>query len=288
MKIFVIGGASLDTIVHIDKFPKSEGTVFAKDSYEVVGSTGVGKAIALAKLGFDVTFHFLVGEDRYSSKIIQRLREEKIKQIYDYDVLPTERHLNLMDNTGKRISIFLNSSTFEPEVNDKQIYQNIDQADLVVLNIQNYARNFLEYVKKTNKPLWIDIHDYDGFNPYHQDFIKAADVIMFSMDKIKDPIKYMESLIKDGKKYVIASDGAKGSYIIDNKKVVHYQKALDLTELVDTNGAGDHLFSGVLYGLVNGYTNEESLYMGAYLAKLCIESKDISNNLINEDLIKNL
>ena len=66
MKILVLGGASYDEIIHVNEFFEAKAeTIFANNSYSTVGSTGVGKALALKKLGFDVAFQAIIGKDIY-------------------------------------------------------------------------------------------------------------------------------------------------------------------------------------------------------------------------------
>lgn len=60
--ILIIGGVSVDTIIHLDTLPESvPQTVWPSESYKMLGSTGSGKALNLAALGHQVTLHTLLG-----------------------------------------------------------------------------------------------------------------------------------------------------------------------------------------------------------------------------------
>ena len=71
------------------------------------GSTGAGKALNLTKLNVNNTLHSIIGNDVYGEKIIKGLEAGGVNFIYDVDQRGTERHINLMDHNGNRISILL-------------------------------------------------------------------------------------------------------------------------------------------------------------------------------------
>ncbi len=59
-------------------------------------------------------------------------------------------------------------------------------SDIVALNLSNYCRRIIPLAKQHGKPMWCDVHDYDGKNEYHRDFIAGADVITMSSDAMPD------------------------------------------------------------------------------------------------------
>jgi acarbose 7IV-phosphotransferase len=95
--VLVVGGASWDTIVHVDHLPEPRAhTVFAKESYETVGSTGAGKALNLARLGHDVHLHTLIGDDEVGQQALDSLAGSGVVVHPEVTARPTERHVNLM------------------------------------------------------------------------------------------------------------------------------------------------------------------------------------------------
>ena len=287
MKIFVIGGVSYDTLIHVGFLPEPQSqTIFSKRTIESIGSTGAGKVMPLAKLGLEVSFHALIGEDQKGEQIKKRLINEHIDFFYDIDPKGTETHTNIMDDLGKRISIYTQASTFEPTVDDQAIEAAILNADIIVMNIINYTRRFIPFVKAQHKPLWIDLHDYDGKSAYHQDYVDAADIIFMSKDALTSVQPFVDNLLKQGKEAVIITDGPNGVTGYYQKESIHIP-ALKPRKTGDFNGAGDHLFSGYLFGYLNHYSRKECLKAGVELVTACIESDDISNDIITSDWLKN-
>jgi sugar/nucleoside kinase (ribokinase family) len=79
VRVLVVGGASWDTVVHVDQLPDSRPrTVFATSSYETVGSTGAGKALNLARLGHEVHLHTLIGDERHPPSTEPRMCPEEM------------------------------------------------------------------------------------------------------------------------------------------------------------------------------------------------------------------
>ena len=40
-----------------------------------------------------------------------------------------------------------------------------------------------------------DLHDYDGQNPYHDDWIAAGDVLFLNDDGMRDPLPWMREQV---------------------------------------------------------------------------------------------
>ncbi|HSE42268.1 MAG TPA: carbohydrate kinase family protein [Acidobacteriota bacterium] len=286
-KITVLGGVSYDTIVYLHQFPEPKAqTIFAIDSQETVGSTGAGKALNLVKLGFDATLHAFIGSDEYGSNIRKILEQGGVSFIYDLDPKGTERHVNLMDQNGARISIYASTATFDPEVNVPRVEAAIKESDMVVLNINNYCRHLIPMIRKYNKEIWCDIHDYDGKNPYHNDFIQAADRIFMSSDAMSEYRQFMESLIRSGKKLVVCTHGSKGSTAMTDDGQWIETPIIEKYKRVDTNGAGDAFFAGYIYGYSHGYSPGQNLKYASIVSGLCITSRDLVYSDLTPGLVE--
>ncbi|XFA98958.1 carbohydrate kinase family protein [Candidatus Izemoplasma sp. B36] len=279
MKILVLGGASYDDIVHVDEFfEATSSTVFTNKSYATPGSTGIGKSIALKKLGFDVTFQALIGDDYYGKMITNTMKKEGVK-FHPHITDKTEKHINIMNKHGERITMF----TQMPNELDIDVYKYeklIKEADIVALNIKNYCRYYIPLLKKYNKPVFCDLHDYDGFNPHHQDFIINSDHIFFSTEKMKNYELFMNNMINKGKKLVIATKANDGAVALDKNGLVEIPS--NKIKIIDTNGAGDNFFAGFLYGYTHKHNLKDSLLMGRIAAESCIQSEKIVSDELSE------
>lgn len=275
-QIFVIGAATFNTLIYVAQFPDPRPhTVFSKGLHETVGGTGAGKALNLNRLGFQVTFHSMVGDDAAGQAVRRYLDEAGLQSIHDLDPAGTERHVNLMDDEGRRISIYVVYGTFAPAVNWSPIEAAIVSSDLVALNISNYCRGAIPLARQYGKPIWCDIHDYDGENNYHTEFIEAADVLFMSSDSMPRYRDFMQAQIDAGKSLVICTHGKDGATALANAGEWITVPALTSYGKKDTNGAGDSFFAGFLYAHTQGYAVEKCLQMGTIVGGLCITASEL-------------
>lgn len=285
--ILVLGGTTYDSIIHLDVLPKPEPqTIHYAAFNETIGSTGAGKALNLTKLNVDTTLHSILGDDSYGHKIIKGLEEAGVNFVYDFDKKGTERHVNLMDENGNRISIFVTQSSENPKLNMERLEKLIKDCDIVVLNILNYTKQLIPLCKKYNKPIWTDLHDYNKGNPYHEDYIKAADYIFVSSDNLSDYKLVMEKWMEKGKEFVVCTHGKGGSTALTKNRQWIETPIIKEYKLKDANGAGDSFFSGFLYGFINEKSIEECLKLGTICAGLCITSEKLAFEGLNEKLLK--
>jgi len=286
-KVLIIGGTTFDSIVYLENLPNPQPqTIFNASINETIGSTGAGKALNLSKLNVNSTLHSIIGNDDYGCKVIEGLDKKGVDFIYDIDPNGTERHVNLMDGQGNRISIFVTHSSSNLSLDMSKIENYIKESDIIVLNIIGYTRQLIPLIKKYNKPVWTDLHDYNIDNPYHEAYIEIADYIFVSSDNMKDYKPVMKGWIEKGKELVVYTHGKNGSTALTKDgKWIDVPIVSDYN-LIDANGAGDSFFSGFLYGFLNEKDTEECLKLGTICAGLCITSKELSNDDLSEELLK--
>ncbi|MBM6616378.1 carbohydrate kinase family protein [Bacillus suaedaesalsae] len=285
--ILVLGGVSFNLMVEVDHFPQPVAqTIHSVKSYhETLGSTGAGKSLNVKKLGFDVDFYGIIGKDEYGDKIVSYLKKDEIPFHYDISPDGTERHLNFMKNsTGERLSIFLNSIPNHIETNKVHVEKLIQKSDYVFLNIVSYCKDFIPLLKKHKKEIWVDLHDYDGKNEYHQDFIEVADVIQFSSENNPKYKETMKEFLLGGKKLIICTHGDKGATILSQAGWL--ETPAQKYNVVDTNGAGDAYFSGILYGITKGYELEKTARIASIVGGLAVTSKELALNDLSSDKVE--
>jgi acarbose 7IV-phosphotransferase len=76
-----------------------------------------------------------------------------------------------MDATGGRISIFLFNGSAQPPVDVAGLAPEIARGATIFLNITQSSIPLLPTVRDSRADVWVDLHDYDGANAYHEQFI---------------------------------------------------------------------------------------------------------------------
>ncbi|OZG71015.1 carbohydrate kinase family protein [Hahella sp. CCB-MM4] len=287
-RICIIGGTSVDTIVHLDQLPDgSPQTIWPRECYRAVGSTGSGKAYNMKALGMDVCLHTILGSDPEADIIQQQMADRKIRLLIDRSNEPTEQHVNLMGAAGERISIFTHPSVVPEHIDWQPVKEAMESSDLIVVNILEYAKPALALAMTTGKIIWTDLHDYDGLNDHHQPFIDAADIIFLSSDNFPGYREFMQQMITRGKQFVVCTHGGQGATLLNDKGEWIEQPVFKVDQVRDTNGAGDAFFSGFLFGYLKGYTLSDCMQLAAACGALCVTSKQLAGEDLNsEHLIK--
>ncbi|MEF8802569.1 MAG: hypothetical protein V5A56_16335, partial [Halolamina sp.] len=91
------------------------------------------------RLGVETRLHAMIGEDRFGEAIQERFAAEPVEFRFDDDPNGTERHINLMNDNGERISIFVVPPTREPEINYERLEQWVATADALVVIVITVA-----------------------------------------------------------------------------------------------------------------------------------------------------
>jgi acarbose 7IV-phosphotransferase len=286
-RLGILGCASVDSIIYMENFPQPiPQTLIADRFHETVGSTGSGKALNLSKLGFEIDFHALIGDDYYGHKIIDFLSaQNRLNFLYNFDEKATQRHCNIMNQAGQRISIFAQESSYNLVGSLDEVEDIIKNSDSVILNIGAYCKDYIPLIKKHNKEIWCDLHDYDGKNPYHQEFIESADYLFMSSDNCPEYKEVMNRLLKYSKKFLVCTHGKDGATLLTANGEFMDFSIIDKYEMIDTNGAGDSFMSGFMFGYLKGYSLEESMKLATVSGGLCINSKELVNSKLSEKLL---
>ncbi|QCC51057.1 carbohydrate kinase family protein [Halapricum salinum] len=281
MDVFVAGGCSWDAIVYLDEFPTTTETHFARDFQETLGSSGSGKSLNLGRLGVDTRFHAMIGDDRFGDSIRERFAAEPIAFEYDLDPNGTERHVNLMNDAGERISIFVVLPTQEPDIDDERLEAWTAQADALVVSPVNYSRYLLPAAEDAGTSVWADVHAYDGEDKYHEDFLDAADYLFMSEEGMDDPRAFMHEQVDSGTALVVCTHGADGATALTPDG--WFEVPAQNFEPVDTNGAGDAFFAGFLYGHRQDLDVETCLRLGTLAGGLAVESRELVHPDLSAD-----
>jgi sugar/nucleoside kinase (ribokinase family) len=139
-------------------------------------------------------------------------------------------------------------------------------------------------VAQCGKPVWTDLHDFDGANTYHQPFIDAAQFIHLSSDNLTDYRAVMERFVSMGKKLVVCTHGKAGATLLSRTEGWIDAEA-ETVQIVDTNGAGDSFFAGFMYGWLQQLPLHTCMRMGTRAAALCVQSPTIVSEKLSASML---
>jgi len=273
--VFVAGPVSWNQLVYLDRLPEPRPhTVFARRHVEALGGTSAGKSLNLAALGAEVTLSTVVGDDDQGARVCERLTAAGIRLLVERARGATERHLNLMTVDGQRLSIYLDLSPASHRRAD-EVEAALAACEVAVIDLSEHSRPVLARARAIGRPVWCDIHDYNGADRFHRDFIEAADVLFLNDDGMADPLPFMRDRVAAGTEMVVLTQGAAGATAVTRAGQLHVPCA-PVEHIVDTNGAGDAFFAGFLLAHLDGAPIDQALRAGHAQAARCLASPDLA------------
>jgi len=276
-EVVVVGPASWNTLVRLPALPRPEPhTVFAQGYGDTVGGTSAGKALHLHDLGRDVLLHTVLGTDDAADRIRAALEGAGVPLRAAVVAGPSERHLNLMDPDGGRVSVYLDLPS-PPTGPDASVVAAVADARAVVLDLAGLSLPFLPAA--VGRSVWTDLHDYDGEAAFHRPFLAAAAHVFMNADGMPQPLDFMHATVDGGARVVVCTLGADGAMAVDADHVVHRVTATPVPEVVDTNGAGDAFLAGFLHATLDGAEVPGALEAAARQAARALGSRHLSPSL---------
>ncbi|MFB4290573.1 carbohydrate kinase family protein [Nonomuraea sp. ATR24] len=258
--VLVLGGAGVDSTVYVPELPLPY-----RDTYHVppvvdrIGNTGAGVTLGCAALGLDVAFADLIGDDPQGALIRDALRG--VDCAWGHAEAGTRRSVLLVGPDGRRTSLFDPKAT-PGERLPRHLYTGV-RARHAHVSITDFCRHV--YPDLAGTPTSTDLHDWDGVNPYHEDFAHRSDLVFLSATALPDPPATMRAILARGRAHtVVCTRGADGCLVLTRDGDLRAFPAAPLPgPVADTNGAGDAFVSGFLYGTLRGLPVDTCARLGA-------------------------
>ena len=274
--VAVLGPASWNEMLLLDALPEQRPhTVFARSSHETLGGTSAGKALHLTDLGVPTRLVTPVGDDARGRAVADALAGAGVP----VDLLPaagaTEHHVNLMTERGERLSRY---ATPPADLADEAAVRLDDLAGhrAVVLDLAPWTRRLAEAAAGRGLPIWTDLHDHDGVDPWYGPFVAAATYVLCSNDSLPDPLAFLHGVVDRGARAAVCTLGADGAVAVDADHREWRVAAAPVDRVVDTNGAGDAFFAGLLAATLAGEDLPTALEHGARQAVRALGSPHLS------------
>ncbi|SEB56979.1 carbohydrate kinase family protein [Microbacterium hydrocarbonoxydans] len=272
--VFIAGPASWNSIVLVDRLPEPVPHMqFAEDSWETLGGTSAGKALSLTALGRSSLLYALSARDEPGTLVRSALERAGVRTRWG-TADATERHLNLMTRRGERVSLYLAAPAETDGADDEALTAAMADADAIVLDLAAEPLRLLPLAQNVGRPIWVDVHDYDGIAEFHRPFLAAADAVFCNADRLDDPVAFLRSCIRAGATLAVCTLGADGAVAVDADGAEHRVAAIPV-DVVDTNGAGDAFLAGVLDARLAGSDLPTALTAGARSASSVLRTRHL-------------
>ena len=289
--ILVVGELVLDLIT-IDYDTKLKDARTFNLSYG--GSPG-NIARNIADMGLKAYLFTRVGNDPFGEEFKRRLSERNVDtSLMQKDYERNTSMVFINKSIGNPDFFPIRGSDFNLEY-DEKLDEILEEVSIVHFSSwpisRNPARNTVEKIIKKAKSKDVKIAfdpnyreklwevNHDGIN-YIKNILKDIYLVKPSEDDSFHifgkmfPHEYILKYHEYGAKYVILTMGRDGALVSDGKNFIKINSMAE--KVCDTTGAGDALWSGVYYGILNGYDIFESTLIGSCVSafKLSSENKE--------------
>jgi len=289
-KICVIGSLNMDLVVNVDEMPKKGQTLIGENFKEVPGGKGANQAVAIAKLGGDVSMIGKVGNDGFGQTLINALKANNVKT--DYIQIENCSSGVAMITVDKNAE---NSIVVAPGANFRVLREDIDkcidsikQSDIVVVQLET-PLDTIKYALQESKQL----DKYTILNPapaakLDEDIIKNVDLLTpneteleilsgVKIENEEDIIKAGQVMIQKGVKQLIVTLGSKGSLYID-KDNVKFKESYKV-DAIDTTAAGDSYTGALSVALSQDKDIQEAMDFASKVGALCVMKEGAQTSL---------
>lgn len=259
MRIWIAGPIAWDSVLYVNNLPEVGGFTHAKKHQERPGGQALNISVALRESGFDTGLVGYVGDDVYGEKLINYANSKLSKLAIKKLPHPTPHVVVIVDVNGERTMVGMEKSHFgEIALN----LFDINAEDIVVWPIWREA--FSSDLKAVQDKGCRTIVGLGALNNGI-----SADIAIGSAWELPESFK-AEKYLSNFQRIIITNnkEGA-----VEYSQHGSIQKPANIKDVVDTTGAGDAFLCGIIKGLVENLSNEESMEIASKWSALAISTE---------------
>lgn len=274
MKLSVVGSINMDLTVTVDRIPQKGETLTGKSLRSVPGGKGANQAVAMARLGAEVTMFGCVGEDSNGRKLLENLSAAGVNTdcVSAIKGTPTGLALITVGENDNTIVVVAGANEAVDRAYIDRVQKRLLQSDLVVLQ-QEIPPETVEYVISLCHAHKIKT----VLNP-----APARSLPLETIEKVSylTPNEHeakllfgdlpLEELLLTYPEKLVVTRGSKGvSAALKSGELLHIPARP--AKVVDTTGAGDTLNGAFSVMIAKGAGMKEALSFANTAAGLSVE-----------------
>ncbi|WP_419803714.1 ribokinase [Terriglobus sp.] len=281
--IAVIGSLNQDLVVRASRIPDQGETVFGEGFAMHPGGKGANQAVALARLGMDVTMVGCVGSDSFGRDLCAALRSEGIRTDSITTVPgPSGTALVQVEQRGdNRITVIPGANAALGSEHLDQHWSTLAQAAVILTQLETPMPTILELARrcKANRiPLMLDPAPAERLSAellqaltWLTPNMSEAQVLLGSSDVPSTVIEarnMAERLLDRGPQGVLLKLGAMGAAAVRRGEPSCFQPAFSVN-VRDTTAAGDACNAAFASALTHGMDTDAALRFATAAGALC-------------------
>lgn len=292
-RILVVGSLNMDLVTHVHKTPRIGETVHGNGFQEIPGGKGANQAVALGKLGADVTMLGRVGTDGFADTLLSNLEANRVDATYVEKVpeAPTGIAMVMVNDDGDNSIVVIAGANFELTENmiDDSV---LDGMDYVLVQLETPLETVEAVFRKAKargiktilnpapaKQLSMDLlQNVDMLIPNETEFEGITGIEAIDDESIEAGA---EKLFDAGMTEILITLGKRGAYYLNSAGKRHKESGYKVAA-VDSTAAGDSFIGGLLRCLALDETIEDSMSYAMKVGAVTVSRIGAQSSLPNE------
>jgi len=275
-----IGNLNYDIILLVDRFPEFHEKINAKDAHFGLGGAAANTVSWLAHFGLKTGYIGAVGRDEIGDAHFSYFQRIGVDtggiQVVD---APSGVAIALIHGEDKRIVKYPGANLLK-----KVDFTYLSRARHVHLS-SNPVETIVEVVNfahENGTTVSLDI----GEAPLPREVEERVDYLMMNEDEYRRKFGSLDLSISRAKNLIVTLNGG-GALVRDDSGQVSEIRGLS-ARVVDSTGAGDSFAAGVIYGILNGWSLEDSARLGMLLAYLTVQKVGARSAIVPLEKVKRI
>jgi ribokinase len=260
LRCLVLGGLNMDLVVRVEQLPRPGETVTGEDLLRAAGGKGANQAVALARLGAEVSMVGRVGHDAFGRELTRGLRDADVstRWVQGSD-RPTGTALILVDAAGQ------NSIAVAPGANAELLPEDvprraIEAADIVVAQLEVPVASVEEAFRLARLAGVRTLLNAAPARALPGSLLDLANVLVCNEVELStlletqvptgSEVAAARQVRRSADQVVVVTLGERGAVAVVGPDIFT-QAAFDV-DVVDTTGAGDAFVAGYVLGSGEG------------------------------------
>ena len=287
--ILVIGSANIDLTIQTDRMPKLGETVAGHGFSMNSGGKGANQAVAAAKLGGDVKFLGVIGNDTYGEKLLADLRKSGVFfEGITADGVPTGTACITVVNGDNFIVLNPGANDLlTPEIIEEKA-ELIRKSDYVIMQLEIPVDSVLRAAVIAKDAGTSVVLNPAPVKELPDEIYRLTDIMIpneyeamlltgISTDNEQGCRAAVEDLRKKGVKTVIITLGDRGCVYNDGDRIIFHPAGK--ADVVDTTSAGDSFIGALCCKLAFGNSLPEAIDYATKVAAVTVSRRGASESI---------
>ncbi|UTJ48379.1 ribokinase [Atlantibacter subterranea] len=281
MSIFILGSYAKALVMTADRIPMAGETLIGTDFRQTWGGKGSDMAVQAARLGANVAYAGVVGDDTFGHEFVTLMRDEgvNIDALTLTPELPTGAGLIIKDNQARNVIVVdMGANKLFSPAHVDEAKALIEQSRVALAQLEiplETALYGLDLAKQLGKITILNpapARDLRGVNLSHIDYLtpnetEARVALGLGPDDTRSNREIADLLLETGCRYVVMTLGEQGSAVFSRDSTLEIPPCR--VDVVDSNGAGDSFNAALAVALDENQCIEDAVLFANATAALC-------------------